>query len=139
MCGRAQSEAPKSNDDYLQKSKPEALYRSQRLRFRLEAPAQAQQTLIFCSKMDWQEITHVDKLPEAICPLCSQIYPQEQLHTHIDIEDALVRQTTIEVIQAYNEGWLMEHGACEPCWKSFRHAGCILSVLKQTAPHHPEV
>jgi len=41
-----------------------------------------------------------------------------------------VREATIRVIQAYHKGWVAEHGACEPCWKSFRDAVCILNILK---------
>jgi hypothetical protein len=75
--------------------------------------------------------------PEAICPLCSQVYPREKLHAHIEGEHDRVREKTIGVIQAYHQGWLSEHGACEPCWKSFRAASCILSVLKLTKPQQP--
>jgi hypothetical protein len=75
--------------------------------------------------------------PEAICPLCSQFYARDQLQLHIAAEDVRRRQMTIEVIQAYHKGWSKEQGACEACWKSFRDAGSILSVLKQTTPQHP--
>lgn len=74
---------------------------------------------------------------DAICPLCSQIHLREQLHSHIANEHPRVREQTIQVIQAYHKGWAAEHGACEPCWKSFRDAGCILSVLKQAKPQLP--
>jgi hypothetical protein len=73
-------------------------------------------------------------LPYAICPLCSQVYPCQQLHSLISCEHPGVREKTIQVIRAYYAGWAAEHGACEPCWKSFRDAGGILSVLKQTRP-----
>jgi len=71
---------------------------------------------------------------EAICPLCSQIHAREKLYSHISEEPPRVREATIKVIRAYHKGWLAEHGACEPCWKSFRDAGRILIVLKQTRP-----
>lgn len=72
--------------------------------------------------------------PEAICPLCSQIQDREHLRSHIQSEHARVQETTIKVIQAYHKSWVLEHGACEACWKSFRDAGRILVVLKQTRP-----
>ena len=53
------------------------------------------------------------------------------------VEHPRVRETTITVIQAYHAGWTTEHGACEPCWKSFRDAARILRVLKQTRPQPP--
>ncbi len=56
---------------------------------------------------------------EGICPLGSRVYE------------------TIQVIQAYHEGWSTEDGACEPCWRSFREAGRILHVLRQTKPKRP--
>lgn len=79
----------------------------------------------------------MNEFPEAFCPLCSQIHVRECLHDHINDEHPRVREATIRVIQAYHKGWMAEHGACEPCWKSFRDAGCILNVLKQTRPQPP--
>ena len=73
--------------------------------------------------------------PDGICPLCSRVYTQEQLHNHIAGERPQVRERTIQVIQAYHKEWVRQHGACEPCWRSFRDAGCVLSVLRQTKPH----
>ncbi len=78
----------------------------------------------------------VSEFAEAICPLCSQVYPREGLQTHIAAEHARVREKTIQLIQAYCKGWLSEHGACEACWKSFRDASCTLSVIKLTKPQH---
>ncbi len=74
---------------------------------------------------------------EAICPLCSRVFALDRLHLHIAIEDGRVREKTIQVIQAYHEGWSVEDGACEPCWRSFREAGRILNFLKQTKPKRP--
>ena len=76
----------------------------------------------------------ISAFPDAICPLCSQVYPRGGLQTHIAAEHARVREKTIEFIQAHCEGWLSEHGACEACWKSFRDASCRLSVMKLTKP-----
>ncbi len=76
----------------------------------------------------------MNTFPDAICPLCSQVYPRERLHSHIAGEEERVRESTIEVIQAYHDGWDAEHGACEACWRSFREAGRILSQLKQSKP-----
>lgn len=70
------------------------------------------------------------ELPDGICPLCSQIFPQEHLHAHIGSEHPRLRHTTILVIQAYHPGWLESHGACQPCWKSYRDAGRVLDLLK---------
>jgi len=83
------------------------------------------------------EQTSMKTFPEAFCPLCSQLHVQERLHSHITEEHPRVREATIKVIQAYHKGWAAEHGACEPCWKSFRDAGRILIVLKQTRPQPP--
>lgn len=68
---------------------------------------------------------------ESICPLCSQVFPREQIHEHSTSEHPLLRQRTIQVIQAYHPGWVEERGACEACWKSYRDAGRILNVLKE--------
>ncbi len=69
---------------------------------------------------------------EGICPLCSQVCLRERLHSHIAEEQARMRERTIQVIQGYHAGWSVEDGACVPCWRSFREAGRILSLLKQT-------
>ena len=74
---------------------------------------------------------------DALCPLCSQVYSREKLHTHIAAEEERVRTKTIRVIQAYHQGWSAEHGACLPCWKSFRDAGRILNLIQQTKPKRP--
>lgn len=74
----------------------------------------------------------MDPIADGICPLCSQVHPHDSLHSHISSEHARVRAQTIEVIQAYHKGWAPGDGACEPCWKSFRDAGRILKVIKQT-------
>jgi hypothetical protein len=71
---------------------------------------------------------------DSICPLCSTIYPQETLHESIAAEHSKIRQSTIKVIQAYHPGWKEGHGACPPCWSSYRDAGRILNVLKASKP-----
>jgi len=68
---------------------------------------------------------------DGVCPLCSEVFPLSLLHEHIQSEDARLRGSTVQVIQAYHGGWLEEHGACEPCWKSYRDAGQILSLMKR--------
>jgi len=70
-------------------------------------------------------------LTEGICPLCSQVFSLSLLHEHIQSEDARLRGSTVRVIQAYHGGWLEEHGACELCWKAYRDAGQILSLMKR--------
>jgi len=65
------------------------------------------------------------------CPLCSEVFPSEQLHAHIASEHPLLRRSTIQVIRAYHPGWLEEQGACGPCWRSYREAGRILNVLRE--------
>jgi hypothetical protein len=72
---------------------------------------------------------------ESICPLCSQVFPSEMLQNHIASEHPRLRHRTIKVIQAYHPGWLEEHGACGPCWRSYRDASQILNVIKCTKPH----
>ena len=72
--------------------------------------------------------------PESICPLCSQIFVRERLHEHIDSEHPRLRQSTIKVIQAYHPGWHEDHGACGPCWCSFRDAGRILNMIRSAKP-----
>ena len=74
----------------------------------------------------------MNTFPDGICPLCSQIYMRERLHAHIAREHERVRDKTIQVIRGYHENWRAEHGACEPCWKSFREAARVLSLLKET-------
>lgn len=71
---------------------------------------------------------------DSICPLCSQITANELLHTHIMSEDPRLRHSTIKVIQAYHSSWIEDHGACGPCWKSYRDAGQILDVIKRGRP-----
>ena len=56
------------------------------------------------------------------------------LYDHIGAEHAKLRENTIQVIQAYYPGWSEERGACENCWKSYRDAGRILSLLKAARP-----
>lgn len=72
--------------------------------------------------------------PESICPLCSQVFPRELLYRHITSEHPRLRHSTIKVIQAYHPGWVEDHGACGPCWNSYRNAGRILSVMKSARP-----
>ncbi len=79
----------------------------------------------------------MNTFPESICPLCSQVYLREQLHSHIAGEHERVREKTIQVIRAYHYSWNAGDGACEPCWKSFRDAGRILNLLKQMKPKRP--
>lgn len=69
--------------------------------------------------------------PEGICPLCSHAVGSDLLHEHIASETPRVRERTISVIQAYHGRWLEEQGACGPCWKSYRDAGRVLSILKE--------
>ncbi len=76
----------------------------------------------------------MNTFPEGICPLCSQVYLRTRLYLHIATEHERVRKRTIHVIKAYHHGWKAEDGACEPCWKSFREAGCTLNLLKQVKP-----
>ena len=74
-------------------------------------------------------------MTDGVCPLCSEVFPLMSLHDHIKSEDARLRGSTVQVIQAYHGGWLEEHGACEPCWKSFRDAGQILGLIKRQADY----
>lgn len=77
--------------------------------------------------------------PESICPLCSQLFLREELFQHISCEHDQLRERTIRMIQAYHAGWLAEHGACGSCWRSFREAGRVLSMLKHSRtipPNH---
>ncbi len=69
-------------------------------------------------------------LPETACPLCSRVHPREKLYDHIAAEHPRLRLSTVRVIQGYHPGWVEAHGACQPCWASFREAGRILSLLK---------
>lgn len=66
--------------------------------------------------------------PESICPLCSRVLALELLRNHIAFEDPRVRQSTIKVIQAYHPSWVEDHGACEPCWRSYRDAVQIVAA-----------
>ncbi len=75
-------------------------------------------------------------IPDSICPLCSHVVPREELHNHMDAEPARLRENTVRVIQAYHPGWAAEHGACRPCWKSYRDAGQILKKLSQSRSHN---
>jgi hypothetical protein len=78
-------------------------------------------------------------LPDSICPLCSQIYARELLHEHIASEHLRLRQTITKLIQAYHPGWVEDHGACAPCWKSYRDAGRVLNMMKSARPHNTSV
>jgi hypothetical protein len=78
-------------------------------------------------------------LTESICPLCSQVFPTAQLHEHIISEHPQVRKQTINVIQAYHPGWAAEHGACEPCWRSFRSASSIIQMLQSSKPQRTQL
>ncbi len=72
--------------------------------------------------------------PESICPLCSQVFPSESLYKHIAFEHPSLRHNTIKVIQAYHPSWAEDHGACGPCWRSYRDAGRILNIIKGAKP-----
>ncbi len=74
---------------------------------------------------------------EGVCPLCSRVLPRDRLCSHIAAEHERVREKTIRIIRAYHEDWSVDEGACEPCWKSFREAGQILNLLRQTKPKRP--
>jgi hypothetical protein len=77
--------------------------------------------------------------PESICPLCSQVFLTAQLHDHIVSEHPQERNKTIKVIQAYHPGWAAEHGACEPCWRSFRNASSIIQMLQSSKPQRTQL
>ena len=68
--------------------------------------------------------------PEGVCPLCSRVLALELLRNHIAFEDPRVRQSTIKVIQAYHPSWVEDHGACEPCWRSYRDAVQVVAIMK---------
>jgi hypothetical protein len=74
--------------------------------------------------------------PESICPLCSQVFACELLHEHIASEYPRVRQSTIEVIQAYHPGWVEDDGACGRCWRLYRNAGRILDQMRSAKPQN---
>ena len=74
--------------------------------------------------------------PESICSLCSQLFARELLHKHMASEAPRLRRSTIEVIRAYHPGWVEDHGACEPCWRSYRGAGQILSQMRSAKPQN---
>ncbi len=80
----------------------------------------------------------MDTSLESVCPLCSQVCLREQLYSHITCECERTREQTVQIIQAHHKGWTDEHGACEPCWKSFREAARILSLLKQARQHRSD-
>ncbi len=73
--------------------------------------------------------------PENECPLCARTFLREELHDLIASEEERLRESTILVIQAYHPNWTVEQGACGPCWRSYREAGRILSLLKQNRRH----
>ena len=72
--------------------------------------------------------------PDSICPLCSEVLPRELLHEHIAVETVRTRERTVRVIESYHPGWLEIHGACPACWKSYREAGQVITILKSTRP-----
>jgi hypothetical protein len=74
---------------------------------------------------------------ESICPLCSQVIPRELLRGHITSEHPRLRHSTIKVIQAYHPGWAEDHGACGPCWRSYREASRMFSQMKSAKPVTP--
>ena len=69
-------------------------------------------------------------LPNRNCPLCSRVFPQDQLFDHINSEHPYSRRNTIKVIQAYHSSWVEAQGACEHCWKYFRDAAQAIDRLK---------
>jgi hypothetical protein len=73
-------------------------------------------------------------IPDSICPLCSQVFPRELLTGHITSEPPRLRHRTIIVIQAYHPGWMEDHGACGPCWRSYREAGRMFNQMKCARP-----
>jgi len=79
------------------------------------------------SGAEWDPAT---LFPDAICPLCSQVFERERLFKHISDEHPRVRQNTIRVIQKYYPGWVEDHGACKACWNSYRDAGRVLTQMR---------
>jgi|ERR1039458_3578459 hypothetical protein len=75
-------------------------------------------------------------IPESICPLCSQIFPRNLLYKHITSEHPRLRHSTIKVIQAYHPGWAEDHGACGPCWSSYRQASRMFNQMKSAKPQN---
>ena len=79
----------------------------------------------------------MNSIPDSICPLCSQVFPRELLREHINSEHSRLRHSTIKVIQAYHPGWVEDHGACEPCWRSYREASRMFNQMKIARPQNP--
>jgi|ERR1039458_1912132 hypothetical protein len=79
----------------------------------------------------------MNSVPDSICPLCSQVFPRELLREHINSEHSRLRHSTIKVIQAYHPGWVEDHGACEPCWRSYREASRMFNQMKIARPQNP--
>lgn len=74
--------------------------------------------------------------PDGICPLCSQVHARELLQEHIVLEDPRLREAIIKLIQAYYPGWIQDHGACAPCWRSYRDASRAIYVMKSARPQN---
>jgi hypothetical protein len=70
------------------------------------------------------------KLPDAICPLCSEVFPRKLLYQHVEREPIQVRERTVRVIQSVRPHWVEDYGACAACWKSYREAGQVIGILK---------
>jgi len=66
--------------------------------------------------------------------LCSQVFRRDLLYQHILAEHPRLRHRTIKVIQAYHPGWLEDHGACGPCWKSYREVSRMFNLMKNVRP-----
>ncbi len=77
---------------------------------------------------------YMDSIPEAICPLCSEVFPREDLYEALTAEAPRQREKTIRVIQTYHPGWVPDDGACPSCWKSHRDAGRILGKIQRSRP-----
>src|ERR1035437_7885583 len=76
-------------------------------------------------------------IPESICPLWSQVFPNDLLREHIDSEPPGLGQSTIKVVQGCHPGWVEAPGAGEPCWRSYREASRMFNQMKSAKPKNP--
>jgi hypothetical protein len=72
----------------------------------------------------------MSSLPNALCPLCSQVFAKEELYQHIISEHPRLRHGTIQVIQAYHPSWVQEQGACRRCWRNYSNASQQVELMK---------
>lgn len=68
------------------------------------------------------------------CPLCKESFPLSEIHAHISVEQAEIRQYTVKMIQSRHPEWVEEDGACKRCWRFYGGLGRFVHFFRKLMP-----